>query len=48
MGGIVTIDFGFEEFLRYTGKKWLGKQVREIICIKSGVNSGRIQVQTHT
>lgn len=39
----MTIDPGSEEFLRCTGKKWVGKQIRERVCIKSGIN-GRIQL----
>ena len=36
-------DPGAEELLRNTGKKWVGKQIREMACLKSQV-TGRIQV----
>lgn len=36
-------DCGSEELLRYTGKKWVGKQIREMACLKSQV-TGRMQV----
>lgn len=38
-------DPGSEELLRYTGKKWTGKQIREMACLRSqGIQPGRIQV----